>query len=132
LQRDASDPNVAEPVALNGTDPCAGQEERRLVVVVETGRRKVGLVVDELLGQQQVVVKSLEKNLHRVEGLMGATILGDGCVAPILDVTALAAMDLFSVQPPARSATRTGRSAVPAQKALSAPAERRESFHELV
>jgi two-component system chemotaxis sensor kinase CheA len=132
LQRDASDPNVAEPVALNGTDPCAGQEERRLVVVVETGRKKVGLVVDELLGQQQVVVKSLEKNLHRVEGLMGATILGDGCVAPILDVTALAAMDLFSVQPPARSATRTGRSAVPAQKALSAPAERRESFHELV
>ena len=58
-------------------------------MVVEAGRKKIGLVVDELLGQQQVVVKSLEKNLHKVEGLMGATILGDGRVAPIIDVTAL-------------------------------------------
>ena len=73
---------------------------RRLAVIVEAGRRKVGLVVDELLGQQQVVVKSLERNLHRIDGLMGATILGDGCVAPIVDVTGLAAMNLFSLQSP--------------------------------
>ena len=53
---------------------------RRLAVIVEADRRKVGLVVDELLGQQQVVVKSLERHLHKVDGLMGATILGDGCV----------------------------------------------------
>jgi two-component system chemotaxis sensor kinase CheA len=71
---------------------------RRLAVIVEAGKRKVGLVVDELLGQQQVVVKSLERNLHRVNGIMGATILGDGCVAPIVDVTGLAAMNLFSLQ----------------------------------
>ena len=75
---------------------------RRLAVIVEAGNRKVGLVVDELLGQQQVVVKSLERHLRRVEGLMGATILGDGCVAPIVDVTGIAAMDLFSLQVPAR------------------------------
>jgi two-component system chemotaxis sensor kinase CheA len=71
---------------------------RRLAVIVETGNKKVGLVVDELLGQQQVVVKSLEHNLHRVDGLMGATILGDGNVAPIVDVAGLAALDLYSLQ----------------------------------
>ena len=73
---------------------------RRLAVIVEAGNRKVGLVVDELLGQQQVVVKSLERHLHHVKGLMGATILGDGCVAPIVDVAGIAAMNLFSLQTP--------------------------------
>jgi two-component system chemotaxis sensor kinase CheA len=74
------------------------EHNHRLAVVVETGRRKVGLVVDELLGQQQVVVKSLERNLRRIDGLMGATILGDGRVAPIVDVTSLSALNLFSLQ----------------------------------
>jgi two-component system chemotaxis sensor kinase CheA len=71
---------------------------RKLAVIVEAGKRKVGLVVDELLGQQQVVVKSLVRNLHRINGIMGATILGDGCVAPIIDVGGIAAMNLFSLQ----------------------------------
>ena len=71
---------------------------RRLAVIVEAGHKKVGLVVDELLGQQQVVVKSLERNLRRIDGLMGATILGDGCVAPIVDVAGIAAMNLFALQ----------------------------------
>jgi two-component system chemotaxis sensor kinase CheA len=81
-------------------------DERSLVVVVEAGRKKIGLIVDELLGQQQVVVKSLEKNFHKVEGLMGATILGDGCVAPIIDVAAIAAMDLFSTKTSVRTSVR--------------------------
>ena len=80
-----------------------GNNRRRLAVIVEVGRRKVGLVVDELLGQQQVVVKSLERNLHRIDGLMGATILGDGCVAPIVDVTGIGALDLFSLQTPVKN-----------------------------
>jgi two-component system chemotaxis sensor kinase CheA len=75
---------------------------RRLAVIVEVGHKKIGLVVDELLGQQQVVVKSLERHLRRVQGLMGATILGDGCVAPIVDVAGVAAMNLFSIQAPAK------------------------------
>jgi len=79
-------------------DDPSGAPGNSLVVVVEAGRKKIGLLVDELLGQQQVVVKSLEKNLHKVDGLMGATILGDGCVAPILDVVAIADLDLFSVK----------------------------------
>ncbi|NOZ11325.1 MAG: chemotaxis protein CheA [Gammaproteobacteria bacterium] len=60
-----------------------------LVVVVESGGKKVGMFVDELLGQQQVVIKSLEVNYKRVEGISGATILGDGKVALILDVDGL-------------------------------------------
>ena len=58
-------------------------------VVVSVEGTQVGLMVDELLAQQQVVVKSLETNFQRVPGLAGATILGDGQVAFILDVVAL-------------------------------------------
>jgi two-component system, chemotaxis family, sensor kinase CheA len=89
-----------------GATENAGREASNLVIVVEAGRKKIGLVVDELLGQQQVVVKSLERNLRRIEGLMGATILGDGCVAPILDVAVIATMNLFSLQTPLASRTR--------------------------
>ena len=60
-----------------------------LMVVVEGDGQKVGLIVDDLLAQQQVVVKSLEPNFRRVDGLSGATILGDGTVALILDVAGL-------------------------------------------
>lgn len=60
-----------------------------LLVVVEGEGHRVGLFVDELLGQQQVVVKSLETNFRRVEGISGATILGDGSVALIVDIAGL-------------------------------------------
>ncbi len=60
-----------------------------LLVVVEGEGFKAGLYVDELLGQQQIVIKSLEANFKRVEGVAGATILGDGTVALILDVPGL-------------------------------------------
>jgi two-component system chemotaxis sensor kinase CheA len=61
-------------------------------VVVEVEGRRAALLVDELLGQQQVVIKSLEGNLERIEGVGGATILGDGRVALILDVPGLVAL----------------------------------------
>ncbi len=57
-----------------------------LMVVVESEGEKVGIVVDELLAQQQVVIKSLENNYKRVKGVSGATILGDGTVALIVDI----------------------------------------------
>ncbi|MGD8886234.1 MAG: chemotaxis protein CheA, partial [Gammaproteobacteria bacterium] len=60
-----------------------------LMVVVEGDGKKAGLVVDDLLAQQQVVIKSLETNFKRVEGLSGATILGDGTVALIVDIAGL-------------------------------------------
>jgi two-component system, chemotaxis family, sensor kinase CheA len=60
-----------------------------ILVVVEADDRKIAVVVDELVGQQQVVIKSLEANYRRVRGISGATILGDGQVALILDCAAL-------------------------------------------
>jgi len=62
-----------------------GQSES-LAVIVEADGARAALLVDELIGQQQVVVKSLETNFRRIPGLSGATIMGDGSVALILDV----------------------------------------------
>jgi len=66
----------------------------RLLVIVEWADKRIGLMVDDLLGQQQVVIKSLETNYERVPGLSGATILGDGTVSLILDISGL--MDMSS------------------------------------
>ncbi|MET0289553.1 MAG: chemotaxis protein CheA [Pseudoxanthomonas sp.] len=60
-----------------------------LIVVVEGDGQKIALEVDELLGQQQVVVKNIERNYRRVAGISGATILGDGRVALIVDIGSL-------------------------------------------
>ncbi len=60
-----------------------------IMVVVEAEGGRVALLVDELLGQQQVVVKNLEANYRRVDDVSGATIMGDGRVALILDVGSL-------------------------------------------
>jgi len=72
-----------------GVKPRASELHHGLIMVVEGDGRRVGLFVDELLGQQQVVIKSLETNFRRVDGVSGATILGDGAVALILDVPGL-------------------------------------------
>ena len=72
--------------------PMYDNLEDGLLVVVEAEGKKVALLVDDLLGQQQVVIKSLETNFKSVEGISGATILGDGTVALILDVTGLIAI----------------------------------------
>lgn len=61
--------------------------EEGLLVVVEDGGHRAGIFVDDLLGQQQVVIKSLESNFMKISSIAGATILGDGTVSLILDVT---------------------------------------------
>ncbi|MET3927967.1 chemotaxis protein CheA [Devosia sp. 2618] len=64
--------------------------ESRFVVLCEAeGNSKVALIVDDIIGQQQVVIKSLEENFERVDGIAGGTILGDGNVALIVDVQGL-------------------------------------------
>jgi len=68
------------------------QVDNALLVVVEADGQKVGLMVDDLLAQQQVVIKSLKDNYQQVEGVSGATILGDGSVAMILDVPGMITM----------------------------------------
>lgn len=70
-------------------EPDKRSLDNGLLVVVEGDGKKGGLLVDELLGQQQVVIKSLETNFRRVEGISGATILGDGTVALIADVSGI-------------------------------------------
>lgn len=60
-----------------------------LLVVVDSGEQRVALFVEDVLGQQQVVIKSLEANYRQVPGLSGATILGDGTVAMIIDIAGL-------------------------------------------
>lgn len=73
-------------------EPKSKKIEESLIVVVEHDAEKVGIVVDELMGQQQVVIKSLEENYRKVDGVSGATILGDGKVALIVDITSLSRM----------------------------------------
>ena len=60
--------------------------ENSLLVVVESNNEKIGVVIDDLLSQQQIVIKSLEDNYKKVDGISGATILGDGRVALIADI----------------------------------------------
>jgi two-component system, chemotaxis family, sensor kinase CheA len=67
----------------------SGAAQAKIAVVVESDGRRLALEVDELLGQQQVVVKNLEANYRRVPGVSGATILGDGRVALIVDPVAI-------------------------------------------
>ena len=70
--------------------------EDGLLVIAEANGQRVGIFVDELLEQQQVVIKSLEANYRQTEGISGATILGDGSVALILDVPGLLQLFLES------------------------------------
>jgi len=74
---------------LFGIEPRATALHEGLIVVAEGDGRRIGLFVDELLGQQQVVIKSMEANYGPVDGVAGATILGDGSVALILDLSGL-------------------------------------------
>ena len=75
---------------LFGVEPRTKVLDEGLIVVAEgEGHQRIGLFVDDLLGQQQVVIKSLEANYGHVEGVSGATILGDGSVALILDIPGL-------------------------------------------
>ncbi len=72
-----------------GVEPDSRSAEDGLLVVVESDGKRAGVLVDDLLAQQQVVIKSLESNFKPVSGIAGATILGDGTVALIIDVSDL-------------------------------------------
>ena len=69
------------------TNPAEG-----ILVLLEVEGKKIALFVDELVGQHQVVIKSLETNYRKVSGVSGATIMGDGRVAMIIDVGSLVKM----------------------------------------
>lgn len=69
-----------------GVQQALNERASAIAVIVESEGRRIALEVDELVGQQQVVVKSLDTNYRRIHGISGATILGDGRVALIIDV----------------------------------------------
>jgi two-component system chemotaxis sensor kinase CheA len=75
-----------------------------LLMIVEADGKRMGLFVDELMAQQQVVIKSLETNFRPVTGLAGATMLGDGRVALILDVPGVLARFQDGRRDPAQQA----------------------------
>ena len=72
----------------------------QLVVVVEQAGERYGLLVDKILDQQQVVIKSMEENFFQIPGIAGATILGDGGVSLILDLPGLLKIALQKRQEP--------------------------------
>lgn len=79
----------------------AGTRDENIIIIAETERGgNVGIAVDEIVGQQQVVVKSLESNYGTVNGASAATILGDGLVALILDVDSMLRLAASGVRQP--------------------------------
>jgi two-component system chemotaxis sensor kinase CheA len=90
LLRDAVLPLISlrQVFGVGGPGPTDGT---RLVVAVHTGNRQVGLIVDGLVGEQEIVIKPLGQLVGDIAGVSGAAILGDGSMALILDVAALVA-----------------------------------------
>ncbi len=70
-------------------ESALGDDQKIPVVVVGFGNRKIGMMVDYLEGKQEIVIKSLEQNYRTVEGLAGASILGDGSICLILDIASM-------------------------------------------
>jgi two-component system chemotaxis sensor kinase CheA len=92
--------NGAKP-RLDGREGHAEPGDKRTVVIVQNGETTMGLLVDELIGMQEVVLKSLEKNFRAIPGLSGASILGDGRVSLILDLDAV--IDMVARRPARQS-----------------------------
>lgn len=90
-----------------GLRDASDSVDEMMLVVVEGDNEKIGIVVDDLLGQQQVVIKSLEQNYQKVSGISGATILGDGTVALIIDISSIGK----NIVPVKRSHSRSERAA---------------------
>jgi two-component system chemotaxis sensor kinase CheA len=89
---------VALHEVFNAAPPQAGSPGK-ILVIIEFEGAKTALMVDELIGQHQVVVKNLEANYRKVPGVSGATIMGDGRVALILDVAHVVAAGSHAAAP---------------------------------
>ena len=76
---------------LMQVDDGINEPTKGIVVLLESSKKRYGVLVDSLVGQQQVVIKSLEQHYKKVAGIAGATIMGDGKVAMILDADSVAA-----------------------------------------
>jgi two-component system, chemotaxis family, sensor kinase CheA len=75
-----------------GLQPEHKNPVEAIMLILETEGERIAVMVDEILGQQQVVIKSVEQHLRKVDGVAGATILRDGTVGLILDIRGLAGL----------------------------------------
>jgi two-component system chemotaxis sensor kinase CheA len=101
---------------LLGMTATARDKTAGVVIITEASDgTRLGLIVDELCGHQQVVIKSIEENCGAVRGIAGATILGDGHVAFILDVEALSELTCSEHRYPGASAQRNAAMAASAR-----------------
>jgi two-component system chemotaxis sensor kinase CheA len=82
-------PLVSLSQVLESPDYDEGQEQETEIIVIKKGEKLAAVMVDEFIGQSEIVLKSLGKYLTNVYGISGATILGDGYVALIIDPNAL-------------------------------------------
>jgi two-component system chemotaxis sensor kinase CheA len=80
-------------------DATGNASDTLRVVIVQNGETTIGLVVDQLIGMQEVVLKSLERNFRAIRGLSGASILGDGRVSLILDIDTVISMAAGRLDP---------------------------------
>lgn len=80
---------LADLSRISGGSVPERTQPKTVVIFLDTGRRRFGILVDEILDPLHVVVKSLETNYRRVKGIAGATIMGDGSVALVLDLLSL-------------------------------------------
>lgn len=90
--------------ALNYRDTAVLDAQSIVLLVEDDAGERLGLLVDDIIGQRQVVIKSLEANYHSLTGVAAATILGNGRVALILDINALVGAQKFRPAPPERVA----------------------------
>ena len=100
---------LAEMLGVTSTPKDAA--EGVVIITESSDGTRLGLIVDELCGHQQVVIKSIEENCGSVQGIAGATILGDGHVAFILDVEMLSDMTFNDARQPVAAAQKKSGSA---------------------
>lgn len=106
--------------ALGLGDSCPGNGLRQPVAIVDYEEKKIGLGVDRVLGNREIVIKSLSRHYREIEGLIGASILGDGRIALIVDVEALVRQH-YRVGGEDIEAGRAGSVALQVDEMLSAP-----------
>lgn len=101
---------VADLAAILGLTTTHRNEGRETIAIVASAEKRVGLILDVLIGQQEIVVKTLGKLLQRVRNIAGATILGSGEVVPVLNPTDLVTSAMLTTNQPTAGRRLDGHS----------------------
>jgi len=112
---------LADQFALDHNRVIRNNAERECLVVLACGEQRCGVVVDTLVGELQAVIKPLNNILTGIHGFSGSTILGDGCVALVLDIPALISMAAESTGSPADADSVVGAAPITKSSATAKP-----------